>query len=506
MPPPHPPAAGRLAGAPVVLLALAVTAPLAVVSGVVPAGYAAGLTAEPLLFAGLGLLLLTFASGYLAAARRMPHPGPLYSVVARGLGRPLGLAAAWLALLSYATLQLACYGLAGAAAAPLLDTWFGVGVPWWAVAAGCWAVVAGCGLVRGAVTAWLIAVLVLGETVVIVGYGAANLLHPSGAGSAWTTVSPAALADVPRPVLGLLLVGAALSFVGFETAAGYGDQTRHPRRATYLCVVLTTVLTGAAAWAMGVAAGPDRIVALAGARGPELMVGLAADRLAPWAVTLGRVTLVTGLLAAALALHQVIVRHLVALGRERVLPAAFGRTPAVASLAQSAVLGAALGGCAYAGLVPGRGLGTAGGLGILAVLTATSLAALLFLNRSPNGEGAWQRLFAPTIGTVGLGVLGYLAARDLPALLGVPMLRVWIGLAAAGAAVLAGLGSGLALRRTAPVVYAGIGLGGAAVVVTPTLPALPRQRLPGAHRPERVGGEELTGPAGSPRRRTPGSE
>jgi hypothetical protein len=89
--------------------------------------------------------------------------------------------------------------------------------------------------------------------------------------------------------------------------------------------------------------------------------------------------------------------------------------------------------------------------------------------------------------------LCFLAARDLPALLGVPVDQVWIGPAAAGVAVLAGIGSGLALRRTAPVIYAGIGLGGAAVVVTPSLPALPQQRLPGAHRPERVKGEELTG-------------
>jgi amino acid transporter len=491
VPPPHPPAAGRLAGAPVVLLALAVTAPLAVVVGVVPVGYVAGPGAQPLLIVGAGLLLLTFTPGYVATVRRMPHPGPLYSVVARGLGRPLGLGAAWLALLSYSALQLALYGLAGAAAAPLLDSWFDIDLAWWVVAYGCWVVVAGCGLVRSSVTAWLITVLVLGEMVVIAGYGAANLLHPSGEDLSWATLSPASLADVSRPVLGVLLVGATLTFVGFETAAGYGEETRHPRRATYLCILLLTVLTAGSSWAMSVAAGPGRLPA--GARAPELMFDLAADRLAPWAITLGRVMLFTGLLAAMIALHQVIVRHLVALGRERVLAAALGRRPAVASLVQTVVIGAVLGGCVSAELRLDRGLGVAGGLGILVLLTTTSLAALLFLNRNPNGEGVGQRLLAPVLSTVGLGVLCWLAARDLPALLGVPVDRVWIWPAAAGAAVLAGIGSGLALRRRDPVVYAGIGLGGAAMVVTPPLPALPRQRLPGAHRAERVKGEELTG-------------
>ena len=350
MPPPHPPAAGRLTGA------LAVTAPPAVVAGVVPAGYAAGLTAQPLLFAAAGLLLLTFAAGYLAMTRRMPHPGPLYSVVTRGLGRPLGLGAAGLAVLSYTALQLAVLGMLAAPAGPLLTSWFGSTVPWWVVAVSGWVVVAGAGLVRGSGTAWLIAVLVLGELVVLAGYGAANLLHPSGSGAAWAALSPASLGEVSRPVLGVLLVGAALSFVGFETAAGGSTETRHPRRATYLALALITALTASASWAMSVAAGTDRIVPLAGTRGPELMFDLASARLAPWAVTLGRVMLVTGLLAAALALHLVIGRYLVALGQERALPAAFGRAPTVASLAQTVSTGAVLGACVYADLPPGRRL------------------------------------------------------------------------------------------------------------------------------------------------------
>ena len=51
------------------------------------------------------------------------------------------------------------------------------------------------------------------------------------------------------------------------------------------------------------------------------------------------------------------------------------------------------------------------------------------------------------------------------------------------AATLLGICYAAFLRMTRPIVYAGIGLGGAAVVVTP---AVPRQRAPGAHRPERI--------------------
>lgn len=517
MTPPRPPAAGRLGGAPVVLLALGVTVPPAVVAG-----------ARPLIFLGLGLLLLTFAAGYVTMARRMPHPAPLYCFVARGLGRPFGLGAAGLALLSYTTLQLALYGAVGAAAAPLLAGWFGITVSWWVVALCCWAVVAGCGLLRVSVAAWLVAVLVLAEIVVIIGYGAANVLDPAGDGITWAALSPASLADLPRPVLGLLLVGGALAFVGFETTAAFSDQPRHPHRAAYLCVAAIAVLTAAVGWAISVAAGPGQlapadsggivpagpggivsadpgqflpggpggivpadpgqVVAWGGARGPELMFDLAAERLAPWAVTLGRAMLVVGLLAAMIALHLVITRYLSALGRERVLPPALGRG-AAASLTQTVVLGAVLGACAYADVGLGRGVGVAGGLGILALLPVTSLAALLFLNRNPGGAGVWGRFLAPALSTVGLGVLGYLAARDLPALLGVPVGRVWVWPAAAGAVVLLGIGYGLVLRRAAPVIYAGVGLGGVAVVVSPVSLPIPQPRNPGAHRPERINRE-----------------
>lgn len=460
-----------------VLLALGVTVPPAVVAG-----------ARPVIFLGLGLLLLTYAAGAVTMARRLPHPAPLYCFVARGLGRPFGLGAAALALLAYTALQLALYGAVGAAAAPLLADWFGITVAWWVAALCCWAVVAGCGLLRISVAAWLVATLVLAEIMVIIGFGAAIALDPAGGGLTWAALSPASLADVPRPVLGLLLVGGALAFVGFETTAVYGDQPRHPHRATYLCVAAIAVLTASAGWAVSVAAEPGQVLASAGARGPELLVELAADRLGPWAITLGRATLVAGLLAAMIALHLVITRYLSALGRERVLPPALGRG-VTASLTQTVTAGAVLGACAYADVGPGRGVGVAGGLGILALLPVTSLAALLFLNRNPGGAGVWARFLAPMLSTVGLGVLGCRAARDLPALLGVPVERVWVVPAAAGAAVLLGIGYGLVLRRAAPVTYAGVGLGGAAVVVSPVSLPIPQPRNPGAHRPERINRE-----------------
>jgi amino acid transporter len=404
-------AAGRLGRVAVTGIALAAATPLT------PATLP-----HPLLLAAAGLLLLIFSSAYGGAARRLPPGGALHSVVTRGLGRPLGLAAAWLALAAYLSLQICLFALARG----LLDR------PWWMVAGACWAVVTLGGLLRIDVTAWLLTLAVIAQIVLTVP------LSPIG----WrTAIDPSPLLSTPRPELGLLLLTAALAFAGFETAAAHGGSG-------WFVVLLLTLLYAYLA-----------IVT------PPLPMPAVA----------------TGLLAGMLALHHAITRYLVALGRERVFPPFLAR-PRIASLMQSLVVG---------GLVilnvDVRRLTVAGGLALLLLLLGVALATLLFLNRHPAGEGVWRRLLAPVLAVLGFGTLGWLAYENHRYLL-----------IAAASPILIGLAHALALRLTKPVVYAGIGFSGQAVVVAPSPhaspppPAVPHPRSPGAHRPERVNRKELT--------------
>jgi amino acid transporter len=493
-PSPHTLAPGRIGAAGIVFFALAAATPFTVVATVIPAAYSHGVPVVPLAFAAIGIVLVLFSVGYVAMGRRAPNAGALYAFIARGLGRPVGIGSAWIALVSYNALQIGLYGLVGAAAAPLLEEWFGVSTPWWTVAAVCWFMVALCGLLRVEIVAALLGLLVFAEIAVLTGFATANLLEPAPAGITPRGLDPAPLAGADRPVLGLLLVMVALAFAGFETTAVYGEEARGPRRAlcrsAYWVVAVTTVLYVATAWATSVAAGPGRIAA-----DPQLVFDLAADRLAPWAVAMGRLLLLTGLLAAMISLHHTIARYMFALGRERLLPGWLGRTslrtsaPRAGSLTQSLIAALVLAGCYYFDLDPSTRvftrLSTGGALGILVLLLLASLAALLFLNRNPNGENAWRRFVAPVLASVALGTLGYLAFVNLPALLGVephsPLVRTVPTVLAAE--LVLGMLYAVVLRGARPVVYAGIGLGGTAVVVTPNIP---RQRTPGAHRPERL--------------------
>ncbi|MEU4694414.1 APC family permease [Actinoplanes sp. NPDC023714] len=500
-------ASGRIGAASVALFGLAAAAPAVTLITLVPDAFAAG--AGPLLpwsFAVLAVVLFLFCSGYAATARRSPSAGAAYTQVARGLGRPAGLTAAWLAIAGYQAIQFGLYAMAGAVATPLARDLSGVTVPWWAGAAVCWAVVALLGTMRIEVAAGVVGLLAVAEAAVLVGIGASNLLQPAGGRITAASIVVSDPGAVSRPALGLLLAAAVLAFAGFESTAGYAEETLRPRRTAglggYGAVALIALLLGGLSWTMIVAAGPARIAGMAGARDGELIFDLAGERLLPWAVTTGRAILVIGVLAGVLALHHAVTRHLFAMGWEGVLPSVLRTTgrrtgaPRAASLTQTLIAGAALGGAYLAGADPGpataRWMILGGALSILVLWLIVSVAALLHLNRVPGGESAWERFVAPVLSMVFLGSLAYLAFRDLPGILGLPagypLVRVVP--AAIGGCLVLGLAHAAVIKGVWPERYAGIGLCGTAVVITPRrpepAPLIPRQRTPGAHRPERV--------------------
>ena len=167
---------------------------------------------------------------------------------------------------------------------------------------------------------------------------------------------------------------------------------------------------------------------------------------------------ITSLFAAMISFHNAVARYMFALGRERVLPAALGRTesrtgaPRIASLTQSAIGLAVIVVYALAGWDPMVQLffwlGTSGAFGVLCLLATTSIAVITFFARDPRGENAllamvWAGLanYATLLGVAP----GSTEAWALPAAFAVP-----------GAL---GVGYGIWLRSARPSVYRGIGLG-----------------------------------------------
>jgi len=482
-------AAGRLGVPAVMFFVLSAAAPLTVVAGVVTTGYAVTgvVAAMPLAFLVVGAVLAVFSVGYVAMARRVANAGALYSYVTHGLGRPAGVAAAWMALLAYNALQVGLYGAIGAAAAPLLHDWAGLTLPWWAIALVAWAVVAVLGLLRVDLNGRVLAVLLCAELAVIAVYSVANLAHPAGGTVSLATSSPTNLAV---PGAGAVLVLAVLGYVGFEGAVVFSEESRNPARtvpaATYASVAVIGITYALASWAMTVAVGADRIVDASRELGPELLFTVAGIHLGTTAVHIGHALFLTSVAAAMIAFHNACARYTFALGREGVLPKVFGRTgrrtgaPAIASLTQSAIGLTVIVGYAVAGLDPLVQLffyaGTGGGFGVLLLLTLAALAIVAHFIRRPSLDTTWQTRYAPIIATVALAVMVVLAVANFATLLGVDPtspLR-WAIPAAYPTAALLGLAWALVLRQTRPDVYAGIGLGAdAATARTPAVADVP---------------------------------
>ncbi|SCF32639.1 Amino acid transporter [Micromonospora purpureochromogenes] len=476
-------ARGRLGVPSVIFFVLSAAAPFTVVAGVVTTGYAVtGVTGIPLAFLAVAAVLVLFSVGYVAMARRVANAGAFYAYISRGLGRPAGVGAAWVALIAYNALQVGLYGTIGIAAEPVLDRLFGGHPQWWVVALVAWGLVAVLGLLRVDINGLVLAVLLVTEIAVIVVYDLAQLTHPAGGEVSVAALSPENLFVSGA---GAALVLAITGFVGFESSVVFSEESKDPRRtvpmATYLSVAIIAALYALSSWTMTVATGPDRIAERAGQDSVLLIFNLAGEHLGDTAVLIGQALFVTSVLAAMISFHNTTARYAFALGRERVLPPAFGQTsprtgsPRVASLAQSVLGLVVIVLYAVNGWDPVLKLfywaGTGGGFGVLLLIAATSAAVISFFARQGVRETLWRRAIAPGLAALALAVIIVVALDNFATLLGVAPdspLR-WAIPAVYPVAALLGVLWGLVLRRSRPDVYARIGLGAesAAAAVLP---------------------------------------
>ena len=276
---------------------------------------------------------------------------------------------------------------------------------WWVVALGAWAIVAVLGLQHVDLNGRVLAVLLVAEVAVIVVYSLADLAHPAGGTVSFATLDPAALFT---PGVGAILALGVLGFVGFEGAVVYSEEARDPHRtvrvASYVAVGVIAGLYTLASWAMSVATGPDHIVARSQSDSSELIFTLAGDHLGGLVVDVGRALFVTSVLAAMISFHGTTARYIFAFGRERVLPEVLGRTsprtssPKLGSLIQTALGLLVIIVYAVAGWDPLVTLffwgGATGGLGVLALITTTAIAIVVYFLRHPTRTpcgGGWSR-------------------------------------------------------------------------------------------------------------------
>lgn len=426
---------GRLGVGAIVFMVVAAAAPLTVVAGTVPIGIAAGNGAAfPASYVVCTAVLLFFAVGFTTMARHVDAGGAFSTYVARGLGRPAGVGSAFLALVSYAAVQLAVYGFIGSAIDLLVTDHGGPDLPWgvWSVIT--MVVVALLGYRHIELSGRVLGVLLVAEVAIVMLLNVVVIARGGGdEGFASTTFDPSAFASGAP---GIALIFAVAGYIGFEATAIFRNEARDPDRtiprATYAALLLIGGFYALSAWALVSWWGDAGAVARAAAD-PGTMVGETATTvLGSFGGDVVEVLLVTSVFAAILAFHNVISRYLHTLGdpasEVSVLPAALGRahdrhaSPHVASLTTSIIGAVLLAGCLAFQLDPVLEVFTwfaaVSVVGLIALMFLTSIAVVAYFRRHTGLASTWQGVVAPGVAICGLAAFGWMTVDNLTLLVG----------------------------------------------------------------------------------------
>jgi amino acid transporter len=441
------------------VFACAASALMVVLLGSIPVTYATtGVVALPLLFLLVGLVIGLLSVSYTAMARRVGHPAVYYAAIAHGLGRPMGVAGGFGALLAYNAILIAQFGLFGFTAADL----FGAG-PWWLWALLAAGTVAAFGIRRIAASTFFLAVIFGVGLLMVVLFDTAALTDPVGGQLTTTGLTSAGLTGAVGGGVAYVIA----SLMGFELPGAFTEERRDdeaPGRAIFIALAILVGVYAITAYALSAATGPDQL-----AKADPLAI--LDDTYGPLMPPAARFLLLLAIVTSMLAFHSTINRYALAIAREKVLPGwlaytgkdARGSSPVAASWTQTGISVLAIVGFAVSGADPMATLfawsSTLGALGLLALLILTSLAALFARRGAAERAGLWTRLIAPVLGLVGGAAIFAEMLFNLGALLGSHGTIRWVIPAVVVGAGLVGLIWAVYLRETKPPVYAEIGRG-----------------------------------------------
>jgi amino acid transporter len=303
------------------ILLVAAAAPLAAMIGSLPIALARGNGAgTPAAFLFAAVTLLCFSVGYAAMSRRVVNTGAFYTYVAEGLGKPAGVGAAFTAMIAYVSFTVGLAAFVGYFLDLVLST-LGVHVSWLVYAAGGMAIVAVLGYLSVDLSAKVLGALIAAEIIILVIFDVSVIAAKGAAALPFESFSPHV---VLAPGLGIGLMIAFTSFIGFESAALYGEEAKNPTRSIPIAIYTSVVLIGAfylfTAWVTVGALGPEQAASEASAQGGMLMFSVLTRYSGEVVSDIAGVLVCTSLLASYLAIHNAATRYIFALSRENLLP------------------------------------------------------------------------------------------------------------------------------------------------------------------------------------------
>jgi len=450
----------------IVFLVLAAVAPLTgmiVIAAIgIAVGNGGGMVGAFLLVMAV---LLLFAVGYAQMSKILVNAGGFYAFVVKGLGRPMGLVAGFVAMLGYNCFVAGAIGTSGFFTSMVVKDVFGFDMHWmiWSLISAALVFVLsrkGIGFsakILGVCLILEISILLVLDFTVLFRHGFSfEVFNPS---------------IILSGSLGLAMLFAANAFIGFEATALFSEEAKDPNRtiprATYIAITFIGLFAAFTTWAIvsaiGVAQAQD--VALKHLSTGDLVFTISQDYLGDTLTKVMMVLLLISLFAALLALHNSATRYLYALGRVGVLPRALGQTRASTGSPQNAAIAqltfATIVAAIYwaAGLDPIAALTASmtgfGTLGILVLQLLAALSIVVYFRRTRDSR-LWKTLIAPGLGGLGLLVIVALAianfsdmaGSDSPVVGALPWLLPLV--------LIAGLAMAAWLKKNKPAVYANL--------------------------------------------------
>lgn len=456
---------GTLGTADIAFFVVSAAAPLTVMAGVAPIAILLGGIGAPVGYLLAGVTLAVFAVGFTTMSRHVRSGGAFYAYITRGFGRPVGIAAALVAMLGYNGMEIGIYGLLGSATADTAHALWGVDIPWLPVSLAGLVLIWYGGFRSIDFGAKVLGVLLVAETGILLLLAGGVLLDGGATGLSLASFAPD---RVLVPGTAAVLACAFAAFTGFESTVIYRREARRPDRtvprATYIAVAFLGLFYSFVVWTVIQAFGDEKVVQAASDDPGGLFFSAITHYVGGWAADLMHLLIVTSVLACLLAFHNAINRYGLALAEEGVLPAALGRvhprhrSPYVAGLAQTALGAVVVIGFAAAGADPYAQLllwvNTPGMIGLMTLQLLAAIAVPLFFRRFAHREGRLRTVVAPVVAAVLLATAIVLVTDHVELFSGASARVNLVLVSLVPAVFLLGLVLAYRLRRTRPEVYA----------------------------------------------------
>ncbi len=436
----------------------------------------------PAAFIVATVILTIFSVGYVAMSRKKTTAGGFYSYISHGLGREIGFGAGFGTLVAYGVFEAS---LAGGFAyfANLKLASLGLHVGWAPLALGMVVVIGVLTYFDVSFSAKILAVGLITEVLILVLF---DVLLLAKGHIYWSAINPVnafksfpASGKLTAGAIGVGLFFAFWSWVGFEMAPNYGEESRNPKknvgRAMYISVIGLGVFYTLTSWA-SLAGYPSANSAIASAQGDpaNFFFTPSTQYAGHWVTSVMSYLIITGSFACGMAFHNTTARYTYSLGREGMLPPLLGRThpkwqsPHIASIASSVLSLFIIGlfaifvgtndpGSQAYGQLYGL-MAVMGVIIILSVQALVSLAILVYYLRHHRDEVHWwTTLLAPVLAFISQGYVVYLLFENLNFLgagsYGYAKLFGPIDLAV----VLIGIGLGFYYKKKHPAKYEQVG-------------------------------------------------